>query len=48
MTASPPTTRRAVPFMGELKTAGIGDGPHATAKGLRHGYGMYAIGCGVR
>ncbi len=27
--------------------AGIGDSPHATAKGLRHGYGVHAIGSGV-
>ncbi len=30
-----------------MRAAGIGEGPHATAKGLRHGYGVHAIGCGV-
>ena len=30
-----------------MRAAGVGDGPHATAKGLRHGYGVHAIGCGV-
>ena len=30
-----------------MGAADIEDGPHATAKGLRHGYGVHAIGCGV-
>ncbi len=30
-----------------MRAAGINDGPHATAKGLRHGYGVHAIDCGV-
>ncbi len=30
-----------------MRAAGVGDGPHATAKGLRHGYGVHAIGSGV-
>jgi integrase len=27
--------------------AGIPDGPHSSPKGLRHGYGVHAIGSGV-
>lgn len=30
-----------------IRTAGIGPGPHATAKGLRHGFGLHAIRSGV-
>lgn len=30
-----------------MKTAGIGDGPHRSPKGLRHGYGVTAISKGV-
>ena len=30
-----------------MRDAGIGDGPHATPKGLRHGFGLHAIRCGV-
>ena len=30
-----------------MDAAGIADGPHKTPKGLRHGYGVHAIGAGV-
>jgi len=30
-----------------IQAAGIEAGPHATAKGLRHGYGVLAISSGV-
>ena len=30
-----------------MEAAGIPDGPHRCPKGLRHGYGVYAIGSGV-
>jgi len=30
-----------------MHTAGIADGPHKCPKGLRHGYGVHAIGSGV-
>jgi hypothetical protein len=30
-----------------MQSCGIKDGPHATPKGLRHGYGVYAIRSGV-
>ena len=30
-----------------MKEAAIGEGPHATPKGLRHGFGMHAIRSGV-
>lgn len=30
-----------------MDTAGIPDGPHRSPKGLRHGYGVHAIGSGV-
>ena len=30
-----------------MSAAGIPDGPHRTAKGLRHGYGVAAISAGV-
>ena len=30
-----------------MRAADIDDGPHATAKGLRHGHGMHAIDSGV-
>jgi integrase len=30
-----------------MRDAGIVDGPHATPKGLRHGFGLHAIRCGV-
>jgi len=30
-----------------MRTAGIANGPHATPKGLRHGYGIHAIRSGV-
>ena len=30
-----------------MGAAGIKAGPHATAKGLRHGYGVHAISSGV-
>jgi integrase len=30
-----------------MAAAGIPDGPHRCPKGLRHGYGVHAIGCGV-
>lgn len=30
-----------------MYTAGIADGPHATPKGLRHGFGLHAIRSGV-
>jgi integrase len=30
-----------------MEAAGIPDGPHRTPKGLRHGYGVHAIGSGV-
>jgi integrase len=30
-----------------MATAGIPDGPHRSPKGLRHGYGVHAIGVGV-
>lgn len=30
-----------------MGVAGIGSGPHATAKGLRHGFGLHAVRCGV-
>ncbi len=30
-----------------MNAAGIIDGPHKTPKGLRHGYGVHAISCGV-
>ena len=30
-----------------MHAAGIADGPHKCPKGLRHGYGVHAIGCGV-
>jgi integrase len=30
-----------------MGAAGIADGPHKCPKGLRHGYGVHAIGCGV-
>lgn len=30
-----------------MREAAIGRGPHATAKGLRHGFGMHAIRSGV-
>jgi len=32
---------------GVMQAAGIPDGPHRTAKGLRHGYGVHAISVGV-
>jgi integrase len=30
-----------------MDAAGIPDGPHRSPKGLRHGYGVHAIGSGV-
>ena len=30
-----------------MAAAGVPDGPHRCPKGLRHGYGVHAIGCGV-
>lgn len=30
-----------------MRAAGIADGPHATPKGLRHGFGLHAIRSGV-
>ncbi len=30
-----------------MREAGIAPGPHATPKGLRHGFGLHAIRCGV-
>lgn len=30
-----------------MKEAGIADGPHATPKGLRHGFGIHAIRSGI-
>ena len=30
-----------------MEAAGIADGPHRSPKGLRHGYGVHAIGSGV-
>lgn len=30
-----------------MEAAGIPDGPHRSPKGLRHGYGVHAIGSGV-
>ncbi|MGD9804096.1 MAG: tyrosine-type recombinase/integrase [Hyphomicrobiaceae bacterium] len=30
-----------------MRTAGIASGPHATPKGLRHGFGLHAILSGV-
>lgn len=30
-----------------MRKAGIQDGPHATPKGLRHGFGLHAVQCGV-
>jgi len=30
-----------------LEASGIADGPHKCPKGLRHGYGVHAISCGV-
>ena len=30
-----------------MRAASIPDGPHRCPKGLRHGYGVHAIGCGV-
>lgn len=30
-----------------MKTAGINGGPHATPKGLRHGFGLHAVRSGV-
>jgi integrase len=30
-----------------MHEAGIEPGPHATPKGLRHGFGLYAVRCGV-
>lgn len=30
-----------------MQTARITDGPHASPKGLRHGFGLHAIRCGV-
>lgn len=30
-----------------LEAAGLPDGPHRCPKGLRHGYGVHAIGSGV-
>jgi integrase/recombinase XerD len=30
-----------------MREAGISDGPHQTAKGLRHGFGVNALQCGV-
>lgn len=30
-----------------IHEAGIPAGPHATAKGLRHGFGLHAIRCGI-
>lgn len=30
-----------------MREAGIADGPHATPKGLRHGFGLHAVRCGI-
>lgn len=30
-----------------MREAGIPSGPHATPKGLRHGFGLHAVRCGV-
>jgi integrase/recombinase XerD len=30
-----------------MKAAGIGDGPHASPKGLRHGFGVNAVSRGI-
>jgi integrase/recombinase XerD len=30
-----------------MRAANISDGPHATPKGIRHGFGLHAIRCGV-
>ncbi len=30
-----------------MAATGVKDGPHKTPKGLRHGYGVHAIGSGV-
>ena len=30
-----------------MKAAGIGDGPHASPKGLRHGFGVAAVSKGI-
>lgn len=30
-----------------MEQANIPDGPHATPKGLRHGFGLHAVRCGI-
>ena len=40
-----PTTNQHAPQL--IKAAGIGDGPHASPKGLRHGFGVTAVSKGI-